>query len=113
MEFQFQKDNPDLLKRKSLCEKIRRQNQDKVPIICEKAPKSTLEKINKTKYLVPGDFTVSKFKFIISERIQLPKEQAFFLLVNGKTSINGDNLLSEMYEKYKDEKDGFLYIAYF
>ena len=112
MEFQFQRDNPDPEKRKSECEKIRRQFQDKVPIICEKAPKSNLEKIDKTKYLVPGDLTVSQFSFMIRKRIQLPKEQAFFLLVNGKSSITGDSLLSEMYEKYKDEKDGFLYIAY-
>ena len=33
--------------------------QKKVPIICEKDPKSKIKDIDKSKYLVPGDLTVS------------------------------------------------------
>ena len=42
----------------------------------------------------------------------MPQEQAFYLLVNAKNSITGDALLSDIYERYKDPEDGFLYIAY-
>ena len=49
---------------------------------------------------------------LIRKRIQINQESAFYLLANGKISITGDSLLSEIYEKYKDPKDGFLYIVY-
>ena len=112
MEFKFKKDNPEAEKRKAECEKIRKQFPDKIPIICEKDPKSNIQEIDKTKNLVPIDLTVSQFSFMIRKRIQLSKESAFFLLVSGKHSITGDTLISEIYEKYKDPQDDFLYIAY-
>ena len=86
-------------------------NTDKIPIICEKDPKSKIQEIDKTKYLVPMDLTVAQFSLMIRKRVEIAKEGAFFLLVGGKHSITGDTLISEIYERYKDE-DGFLYIAY-
>ena len=112
MEFRFKKENPDSEQRRKECDKIRNQFQEKIPIICEKDPKSNIRDIDKTKYLVPSDLTVSQFSFMIRKRIEIEKEAAFFLLANGKHSITGDTLLSEIYEKYKDPEDGFLYIAY-
>ena len=44
--------------------------------------------------------------------IEIKQEEAFFLLVNGKTSLTGDSNLIDIYEKYADKEDGFLYIAY-
>ena len=111
MEFKYRKE-VDVDQRKRDCDKIRNQFQDKIPIICEKDPKSNLKDIDKTKFLVPSDLTVSQFSFMIRKRIEIPQEAAFFLLVNGKHSITGDTNLSEIYEKYKDQLDGFLYIAY-
>ena len=112
MEFRFKKDNPNTEARKTECEKIRNQFSDKIPIICEKDPKSNIRDIDKTKYLVPDDLTVSQFNMMIRKRIEIQQEAAFYLLVNGKNSITGDSLLSDIYEKYKDPEDGFLYIAY-
>ena len=111
MEFKFKKDTPDMLKRKGECEKIRKQFPDKIPIICEKDPKSKIQEIDKTKYLVPMDLTVGQFSLMIRKRVEIAKEDAFYLLVDGKHSIIGDSLISEIYDKYKSE-DGFLYIAY-
>ncbi len=112
MEFRFIKDNPYVDKRREESEKIRNQFPEKIPIICEKDPKSNIRDIDKTKYLVPGDLTVSQFNMMIRKRIEIQQEAAFYLLVNGKNSITGDSLLSDIYEKYKDPEDGFLYIAY-
>ena len=112
MEFRFKKENPDSEQRRKECDKIRNQFSEKIPIICEKDPKSNIRDIDKTKYLVPADLTVSQFSFMIRKRIEIEKEAAFFLLANGKHSITGDTLLSEIYERYKDPEDGFLYIAY-
>ena len=112
MEFRFKKDNPDTEQRRKECDKIRNQFSEKIPIICEKDPKSKIGGIDKTKYLVPADLTVSQFSFMIRKKIEIEKEAAFFLLVNGKLAITGDTLLSEIYDKYKDPEDGFLYIAF-
>ena len=113
MEFRFKQENRDVESRRKNCEKIRTQFPGKIPIICEKDPKSkTLRDIDKTKYLVPNDLTVSQFSFMIRKRIEINKEEAFFLLVNGKTSLSGDANLNDIYERYKDKEDGFLYIAY-
>ena len=109
--FQFKRDNPDIEERRKECQKIRNHFPEKIPIICEKDPKSDIKDIDKTKYLIPGDLTVTQFNMMIRKRIKINQESAFYLLANGKVSITGDSLLSEIYEKYKDP-DGFLYIAY-
>lgn len=112
MNFKFKKQNPDASKRKLESNKIKEKYLDRVPIICEKDPKSRLADIDKTKYLVPNDLTVSQFAFIVRKRIALDKNSALFLLVNGKNSITGDSSLNEIYETHKDPEDGFLYISY-
>ena len=66
--------------------------------------------IYKTRYLDQGDLTVSQFSFI--KKNWSGKKAIFFLLANGKHSITGDTLLSEIYEKHRDPEDGFLYIIY-
>ena len=111
MEFKFKQDNSEFSERQKECDKIRKQFPGKIPIICEKDPKSNIRDIDKTKYLVPDDLTVSNFSLMIRKRIEIPQEAAFYLLANGKNSLTGDKLLSEVYEEHKDE-DGFLYIAY-
>ena len=112
MVFRFKIENSDAQQRRQNCEKIRHQFPDKIPIICEKDPTSKIRDIDKTKYLVPNDLTVSQFSFMIRKRIEIKQEEAFFLLVNGETSITGDSNLIDIYEKYADKEDGFLYIAY-
>ena len=112
MEFRFKQENKVEI-RKGNCDKIRQKFPDKIPIICEKDPKArTLRDIDKTKYLVPNDLTVSQFNFMIRKRLEINKEEAFFLLANGKTALSGDNNLNDIYKRYKDKDDGFLYIAY-
>ena len=91
MEFQFKVQNPESSKRKQESLKIREKYPDRVPIICEKDPKSKMKDIDKTKYLVPNDLTVSQFSFIIRKRLELDKSSALFLLVAGKHSITGGN----------------------
>ena len=113
MEFKFKQENSDVNKRKQSCDKIREQIPDKIPVICEKDPKSkTLNDIDKTKYLVPNDITVAQFSFMIRKRLQLNQNEAFFLLAAGKYSISGETLLNDVYRKFSDKDDGYLYIAY-
>ena len=91
--------------------KISKASPGKIPIICEKAPKSKIKSIDKTKYLINGDITVAQFSSIIRKKLNIDKESALFLLVKGKNALAGNDPMSTIYQKYKDE-DGFLYIAY-
>lgn len=89
MEFKFRKINPDISIRKQEAIKILENYPNRIPIICEKDPKCKLNEIDKTKYLVPNDLTLSQFTFIVRKRLQLDKNSALFLLINGKHAISG------------------------
>ena len=110
MQFDFKIKNPDIKKRIEDYNNLKLRYPDKIPLICEKDPKSNINSIEKTKYLIPGDLAVAQFSSMIRKKLEIEKEKAFFLLVNGKHSITGDTLMSELYNKYKDE-DGLLYIS--
>ena len=110
MEFKFKKEKT-LEVRISECEMIKNQHPDKIPIICEKAPRSKIKTIDKTKYLVEPNLSLPQFKATIRKKLDLDDKEAIFFLVNGKSSLSGNDTLGSIYSKYKS-KDGFLYIAY-
>ena len=112
MEFEFKKLNKLRESRINQCNLIKNNYPDKVPIICERDPKSNLQDLDKHKYLVPMDLTVSQFNFMIRRRLGIPDIIPLYFIVNGKDFISGDFLISEIYDKYKDYQDGLLYIAY-
>ena len=92
--------------------RIREKFPDRIPIIVERAKNSSadLPKIDKQKYLVPGDLSLSQFIFIIRRRLSLESDQALFLFVKGVLPTTGV-LMRELFSQYKDA-DGFLYIEY-
>ena len=112
MEFEFKKKNKDVIIRKQMSEKLKKQFPDKIPIICEKDPESKMKEIEKTKYLIPKDLTVSQFSLLLRKKVELNPEEAFYLIVKEKYSIVGENRIEDIYEKYANEEDGFLYIVY-
>lgn len=83
-------------------------------MICEKSvskSSSTVPSIDKKKYLVPSDLTVGQFIYVIRKRIKLTPEQALFLFVDDGILPPVAQLMSSIYDEYKDE-DGFLYMTY-
>ena len=91
---------------------------EKIPIVCEKYKGYSVPDLyhfkyfcNTNRYLVPNDLTSDKFMLVVRKQIQLPKDQALFLFVNGKETLKSGTLMLEVYESKKDT-DGFLYIAY-
>lgn len=98
-----------LEKRQDEALRIKEKYPNRVPIICERYTVGDPE-IDRKKYLVPDDLTISNFIFVIRKRIKLKPENALYLFVNGKI-LNGTGLLAQIYEKNKDN-DGFLYIKY-
>lgn len=98
-------------KRKLESDKIRLKYNDRVPIIVQKDPNcKSIKEIERKKYLVPCDYSVSQFMSIIRNRLELSSDQGMFLHVNGKIPVSGD-LLSNVFKHNVDE-DGFLYIYY-
>ena len=110
MEFRFKKENTFEVRR-SEYENVIKRYPDKIAIICEKAPRSKIKSINKTKYLVDQNLSLPQFKATIRKNLELDDREAIFFLVNGKTALSGSDTLGNIYSKYKN-KDGFLYIAY-
>ena len=110
MQFKYKKAK-SLEERKQEYQKVIEEHPGKIGIICEKAPKSQIADIEKTKFLINEEFNLTQFTTIIRKKLNMEKTDALFFLVNGKTSLTGNDTMLDIYKKYKDE-DGFLYIAY-
>jgi GABA(A) receptor-associated protein len=106
---EFKQANP-FERRAAEASRIRAKYADRIPIILEKDPRSDVPVIDKKKYLVPGDLTVSHFVQVVRKRLKLEAEKGIFLFVNGILPPLGQ-LISTLYEEQKDE-DGFLYLWY-
>jgi len=106
------KEQKSLQERKDESSKVREKYQDRVPIICEK---SNVEKdlpfIDKNKYLVPADLTVSQFVMVVRNRLCLNETTSLFFFVGRDVLLLPSDILGAVYERHKDE-DGFLYITY-
>jgi len=106
---QFKQDHP-FDKRKEESDRIRKKYPDRIPVIVENAENSSIDDIDKKKYLVPADLTVGQFVFVIRKRIKLTPEKAIFLFVNNVLPPNSE-LMGALYDKNADQ-DGFLYATY-
>lgn len=102
----------------SLAERIRESSRvlekfpGRIPVIVERsASAKTIPVIDKNKFLTPSDLTVGQFCFIVRKRLTLPSEQAMFLFI-GDTLPTTGTFMKELYAKYKDPEDGFLYVKY-
>uniref|UniRef100_A0A0N8EUL3 Microtubule-associated proteins 1A/1B light chain 3C n=2 Tax=Heterocephalus glaber TaxID=10181 RepID=A0A0N8EUL3_HETGA len=85
---------------------------NKIPMILERNPhEQSLPLLDKTKFLVPQELTVSQLLDVIRSRMALRATEAFYLLVNNKTLVSTSVTMAEVYRDYKDE-DGFVYVTY-
>jgi GABA(A) receptor-associated protein len=100
-----------LEKRKAEAQRIRAKYPDRIPVIVEKSNGSTAPDIDKKKYLVPADLTMSQFVYVVRKRIKLGQAQSLFLFLNNNTLPTPAQCISLVYKEHKNE-DGFLYITY-
>ena len=101
----------DFNSRKEESAKILKKYTDKCPIIVENSKKSTLEKLDKCKFLVPNDLTIAQFMVVLRKRIKISNEESFFLFINDNILVSSSQTVSNVYSSYKNE-DGFLYLTY-
>lgn len=90
--------------------KMRAKYPERIPVICQKTPQSTLSSLYKSKYLVPKELTSSQFLFVIRKRLQLTSEKALFIFIEGALPSSALTF-EELYATYKNN-DGFLYVSY-
>ncbi|KAI6657682.1 hypothetical protein LOD99_426 [Oopsacas minuta] len=106
------KERRNLKSRKAEVENIRQKFPNKIPVIVERYKKEKdLPLLDKTKFLVPEELTMSQFVAIIRNRMNLNPNQAFYLIVNNKSLASLSTTLAQVYRDEKDE-DGFLYMVY-
>ena len=97
-------------KRKQESDNIKKKYPDRIPIIVQKHVKSTLNEVDKCKYLVPKDMTMGQFLFVIRRRVKLEPSHALFITVNGLMAT-AMKTIGEVYETEQDD-DGFVYMLY-
>ncbi|XP_026192509.1 autophagy-related protein 8 [Cyclospora cayetanensis] len=106
-------------KRTAEARRIRAKYPNRIPVICEKAPRSDLPVIEKKKFLVPMNMLVGEFKYIIHKHINqcassqgapLTHEKTIYLFVEN-TAPKAGALIQEVYEQHVAD-DGFLYVEY-
>merc|ERR1719440_233097 len=104
-------------KRSADAHRILSKYPDRIPVICERAPRSTLPDIDKKKFLVPGTMIGGEFQYIIHKHINknanssMAPDHTIYLFVSNTTTPKSGALMSEIYDQYKAD-DGFLYITY-
>lgn len=101
-----------LEQRKEECEKMLAKFPDRIPVIVERLPNSTLPVMDRKKFLVPNDIVLGQFIQIIRKRININPVNAIFTFIGEKHRLFGVvDLMSNIYSDNKDE-DGFLYVYY-
>ena len=76
---------------------IKEKYTDRIPIIVEKHHTCNLPEIDKCKYLVPKDMTMSQFIFVIRKRIKLNSNQALFITIN-HSLVAANQSIGDIYE---------------
>lgn len=106
------KENHSFKKRFEESKRIMVKYPGRIPIICERDPRSKdIPDIDRKKYLVPDDLSIANFMYVIRKRLKLSPDKSIYLFVNDLVMPATSQLLSIMYTENCDE-DGFLYIKY-
>lgn len=91
--------------------RMRRKFPTRVPVICERDPTcSMLPPIDKCKFLVSCDLTLSQFIYILRQRMSIAPETAMFVYAGNNLPLHSNSLGS--IDKLHRDSDGFLYLVY-
>lgn len=111
-EFKFKKEN-SLKNRQLKLQNIKNNFPDKIPLIIQKYKNSELPEYQKDKFLVPDFFTINDLINYFKKRFDIGAEYELILYLNEDNYVESKNLsITEIYDQYKDQEDGFLYLYY-
>ena len=111
MQWKFKSDKT-FEERLSESVKVLSKHPDRVPVICERETSCTsLEELDKRKYLVARDLTVGQFIYVLRKRMALNAAQAVFLFTDAGSIPSSTHELQHIYSDHADT-DGFLYLCY-
>ena len=108
-DFKFKTDL-NLEERRKESARILSQYSNRMPVIVECAKNSNIPPLKKTKYLAPGDMTLTQFQFLVRRVIDLNEISALYLITPKGVTLTGDKTMMEIYNIYKDKEDNFLYL---
>lgn len=90
--------------------RIMQKRSDYTPIVVSRGCR-TAPRIDKTQYMVPNTLTVAQFSYVLRRRMRLAPEKTLYLMCS-RQLLDANKGMYEVYAKYKDVDDGFLYISY-
>lgn len=93
--------------------RVRAANTKCVPVIVERAARTRdLPCLDKAKYLVPRDVTVSQFVYVLRKHMgALTPDKALFVYTDGGIMPTSGARVGDVHAMYRDA-DGFLYMQY-
>ena len=99
--------------RKTHSSDIRVKYPERLPIVMQRSMNDKiLGDMDKIKYLVPGEITITEFMAILRKRLNVNQTTSIYLYnPDNKIILSGTNSIEYLYNKYKND-DGFLYIEY-
>lgn len=86
----------------------RKQHPDRIPVVVQRHETSKLPNIDRNKYLVPKEFTIGHFMFILRKRITLNKYQSIYLFLNNNYIPPSSMTLLELDDKFCKNKNDVL-----
>merc|ERR1712150_54010 len=91
---------------------IRQRFPSKVPVIVERYKKEKeLPRLDRVKFLVPQELSVSQFVVVVRSRMMIRPSQSLHFIVGGKQVPSMQMSVAELYHRCQDE-DNFLYMTY-
>ena len=79
----------------------------RLPVIIEKSKDSSLEQIDKFKYLVPRDLTLGQLIFVLRKRLTISASEAIYIFHDKSIPA-----LSTLMGELTQDDDGFIYLTY-
>lgn len=101
--------NPSL---KKVAQNLFKKYEDRLPIIIDRDPSSTLPPLEKKKYLVPHNLSIGSLMMTIRNKISMPEYKTLYLVTKeGNYVPSSTQTIAELYQKYQSS-DAFLYLDY-
>jgi len=104
-------DNKTLEERILYSSTLKTKYPGRIPVIIEKCKHDKSEfVIDRPKYLIPVELSMSEFISLIRKRIKIDSHKAIFIFIDNLL-LPMTQVMGEIYNLHKDP-DGFLYVTY-